>query len=163
MVSGITFGLAYELIFMAMLNYLSDAYQIFAASAQSAASCCRSIWGAVLPLAAQPMFSAVGIDWGCSIIAFVSLGVSVIPFAFIYFGDKIRRGSKMQRHLQAMKEEEERAWAQEAAGAGDNNNNTNLTSGTTGGVQDAEKSVRMTVATAQADADTDIEKQAGRV
>ncbi|KAF5017377.1 hypothetical protein F66182_10697, partial [Fusarium sp. NRRL 66182] len=92
MSSGVIFGLAYELIFMAMLNYLSDAYQQFAASAQSASSCCRSIFGAVLPLAAQPMFSAVGIDWGCSIIAFASLGVSIIPFMFIYFGERIRKG-----------------------------------------------------------------------
>lgn len=114
MSSGVIFGLAYELIFMAMLNYLSDAYQQFAASAQSASSCCRSIFGAVLPLAAQPMFSAVGIDWGCSIIAFASLGVSIIPFMFIYFGERIRKGSKLQQHLQALREEELRVWATES-------------------------------------------------
>lgn len=115
MVSGVVFGLAYELIFMAMLNYLSDAYETFAASAQSASSCCRSIFGAVLPLAAKPMFSHVGIDWGCSIIAFISLGVSVIPFAFIYYGKTIRQNSKMCQHLKMVKEEERRAWAEEDA------------------------------------------------
>ncbi|EED21234.1 bicyclomycin resistance protein, putative [Talaromyces stipitatus ATCC 10500] len=116
MCSGIIFGLAYELIFMAMLNYLSDAYQVFAASAQSASSCCRSILGAVLPLAAKPMFSAVGIDWGCSIIGFASLGVSVIPFGFIYFGERIRNGSKLMQHLKALREEEQRAWEAEQHG-----------------------------------------------
>lgn len=113
MSSGVIFGLAYELIFMAMLNYLSDAYQEFAASAQSASSCCRSIFGAVLPLAAHPLFSAVGIDWGCSIVAFASLGVSVIPFAFIYFGAGIRRRSKLMQHLQTLREEERRVWVAE--------------------------------------------------
>jgi hypothetical protein len=153
MSSGVVFGLAYELIFMAMLNYISDAYQIYAASAQSAASCCRSIFGAVLPLAAQPMFSAVGIDWGCSIIAFSSLGVSIIPFAFIYFGDRIRNGSKLQRHLQLLKEEEERAWAEEDSGNGN----------TAAATEGAEKKAQVTISTANSSADTDVEKQAGRV
>lgn len=147
MISGVVFGLGYELIFMAMLNYISDAYQIYAASAQSASSCCRSIFGAVLPLAAQPMFSAVGIDWGCSIIAFASLGVSVIPFAFIYFGPKIRNGSKLQRHLQALKEEEERAWAEEATGR----NN---------GEEETKRAVRTTISTVAPSAASDVEKQA---
>ncbi|KAH8698912.1 putative polyamine transporter [Talaromyces proteolyticus] len=115
MTSGVIFGLAYELIFMAMLNYLSDAYETFANSAQSASSCCRSLFGAVLPLAAKPMFNRVGIDWGCSIIAFISLGVSIIPFAFIYFGKQIRQNSKMCQHLQILKEEERRAWEEAAA------------------------------------------------
>ena len=56
----------------------------------------------------------MGIDWGCSIVAFASLGVSIIPFAFIYFGERIRKGSKLQQHLQALREEEQRVWAAEA-------------------------------------------------
>ncbi|KAL1979287.1 hypothetical protein VTN96DRAFT_6307 [Rasamsonia emersonii] len=109
LVSGVCFGLGYMLIFMAMLNYLSDAYETFAASAQSASSCCRSICGAVLPLAAKPMFHRLGVDWGCSLIAFLSLGVSVIPFAFIRWGDYIRRNSKFCQHLKELKEAEQRA------------------------------------------------------
>lgn len=114
LVSGVCFGLGYMLIFMAMLNYLSDAYETFAASAQSASSCCRSICGAVLPLAAKPMFDRLGVDWACSLIAFLSLGVSVIPFAFIRFGDYIRRNSKFCQHLKELKEAERRAEEAEA-------------------------------------------------
>ncbi|KAL1994172.1 hypothetical protein VTN49DRAFT_2841 [Thermomyces lanuginosus] len=120
MMSGVIFGLAYELIFMAMLNYLSDAYEIYSASAQSAASCCRSICGALLPLAARPMFDRLGISWACSLIAFLSLGVSLIPFAFIYWGRTIRNNSKFCQQLRQLKEEERRAWEQEnARNAGD--------------------------------------------
>ncbi|KAJ5994902.1 hypothetical protein N7481_001879 [Penicillium waksmanii] len=104
--SGIPFGAGYLLIFMAMLNYLTDAYETLSASAQSAASCTRSIFGAVLPLAAKPMFNRLGVNWACSLIAFLSLGVSIIPFAFIRYGDRIRNNSKFCQELKRIKEEE---------------------------------------------------------
>ncbi|OQD78448.1 hypothetical protein PENDEC_c001G02781 [Penicillium decumbens] len=104
--SGIPFGMGYLLIFMAMLNYLTDAYETLSASAQSAASCARSIFGAVIPLAAKPMFNRLGVDWACSLIAFLSLGVSIIPFAFIRYGDRIRANSKFCQELKRIKEEE---------------------------------------------------------
>ncbi|KAL2001327.1 hypothetical protein VTN02DRAFT_1907 [Thermoascus thermophilus] len=105
MVSGVMFGIGFVLIFMAMLNYLSDAYETFAASAQSASSCCRSIFGAVLPLAAKPMFNRLGVHWACSLLAFLSLGLSVIPFAFIRYGDRIRKNSRFCQQLRRMKEQ----------------------------------------------------------
>ncbi|CAG7977620.1 unnamed protein product [Penicillium nalgiovense] len=111
--SGIPFGMGYLLIFMAMLNYLTDAYETLSASAQSAASCTRSILGAVLPLAAKPMFNRLGVPWACSLIAFLSLGVSVIPFAFIRYGDRIRANSKFCQELKRIKEAERLEWERE--------------------------------------------------
>ncbi|KAJ5555449.1 Major facilitator superfamily domain general substrate transporter [Penicillium sp. DV-2018c] len=102
--SGIPFGMGYLLIFMAMLNYLTDAYETLSASAQSAASCTRSIFGAVLPLAAKPMFNRLGVPWACSLIAFLSLGVSIIPFAFIRYGNRIRANSKFCQELKQLRE-----------------------------------------------------------
>lgn len=109
--SGITFGMGFLLIFMALLTYLTDAYEIFAASAQGIASMCRSVFGVVLPLASHRMFSSLGIAWACSVLAFLSLGMAVIPFAFIWYGDQIRANSKFCQHLKQMKaaEAEERA------------------------------------------------------
>lgn len=104
MLSGILFGIGYMLIFMAMLNYLSDAYETFAASAQSAGSCTRSIFGALLPLAAKPMFNRLGVHWACSLLAFLSLGLSIIPFVFIRYGDRIRSNSKFCQELLRLKE-----------------------------------------------------------
>jgi hypothetical protein len=104
--SGIPFGMGYLLIFMAMLNYLTDAYETLSASAQSAASCTRSILGAVIPLAAKPMFDRLGVAWACSLIAFLSLVVSIIPFAFIRYGDRIRANSKFCQELKRLKEVE---------------------------------------------------------
>ncbi|KAJ5722703.1 hypothetical protein N7488_000738 [Penicillium malachiteum] len=115
--SGIPFGMGYLLIFMAMLNYLTDAYETLSASAQSAASCTRSILGAVLPLATKPMFNRLGIHWACSLIAFISLAVSIIPFAFIRYGDRIRANSKFCQELKRIKEIESMEIEREENGA----------------------------------------------
>ncbi|CAG7989975.1 unnamed protein product [Penicillium olsonii] len=111
--SGIPFGCGYLLIFMAMLNYMTDAYETLSASAQSAASCTRSIFGAVLPLAAKPMFNRLGVPWACSLIAFLSLIVSIIPFGFIRWGDRIRNNSKFCQELKRIKEAERLEWERE--------------------------------------------------
>ncbi|CAG8922792.1 unnamed protein product [Penicillium salamii] len=111
--SGIPFGMGYLLIFMAMLNYMTDAYETLSASAQSAASCTRSIFGAVLPLAAKSMFNKLGVPWACSLIAFLSLIVSIIPFGFIRWGDRIRNNSKFCQELKRIKEAERLEWERE--------------------------------------------------
>lgn len=114
--SGITFGMGFLLIFMAMLNYLTDAYETYAASAQGIASTCRSIFGAILPLASKNMFEALGIHWACSLLAFLSLGMAIIPFAFIKYGDRIRANSKFCQELKAMKAQQLKHEAEEEEG-----------------------------------------------
>ncbi|EXJ66238.1 uncharacterized protein A1O5_10390 [Cladophialophora psammophila CBS 110553] len=104
--SGVVFGAAFLLIFMALLNYLTDAYETFAASAQGITSTSRSVFGALLPLAAHSMFSHLGIAWACSLLAFLSLGMCLIPFAFIKYGDRIRDNSKFCKELKEIKARE---------------------------------------------------------
>lgn len=107
--AAIPFGIAYLLIFMALLNYLVDAYEIFSASAMAAASCSRSLFAVILPFAARPMYERLGIAWACSLLGFVSLALGVIPFMFLKYGDKIRANSKFCRELAAKKMEQEKA------------------------------------------------------
>lgn len=52
------------------------------------------------------MFNRLGVPWACSLIAFISLGVSIIPFAFIRYGDRIRSNSKFCQELKRIKEAE---------------------------------------------------------
>lgn len=99
MLAGIPFGAGFFLIFVALINYLLDAYHKYAASAMAAASCCRSAFGAILPLAAGPMFHKLGVAWGCSLLGFLSLLMALIPFFFIRYGDKIRARSSFRQHL----------------------------------------------------------------
>ncbi|KAM5503923.1 hypothetical protein McanMca71_003909 [Microsporum canis] len=115
MLSGIPFGAGFLLIFIAMVNYLSDAYETFSASAQSASSFSRSILGTALPVAAGRMYAVLGISWGCSLLAFVSLAMTVIPFAFIRYGDRIRAGSRFCQHLKELKEQQMREDQEEEA------------------------------------------------
>lgn len=53
MLAGIPFGFGFCIIFTAFLNYLTDAYEIYAASAMAATSMCRSMLGAAFPLFAS--------------------------------------------------------------------------------------------------------------
>ncbi|OJD34930.1 mfs general substrate transporter [Diplodia corticola] len=91
--AGVPFGVGYLLCFMAILNYLVDAYSTFAASAMAAAGTSRSVFGAALPFAARPMYAALGVAWACSLLGFVTLALCAIPFAFWRFGDAIRARS----------------------------------------------------------------------
>lgn len=57
MLAGVPFGFGFCIIFTAFLNYLADAYEIYAASAMAATSMCRSMLGAAFPLfAPKSMF-----------------------------------------------------------------------------------------------------------
>ncbi|KAK3997195.1 putative polyamine transporter [Cladorrhinum sp. PSN332] len=94
MLAGVPFGIGFMCIFQALLNYLTDAYEIFAASANAAASCSRSLLATVLPLATLPMFEALGISGACSLLGGISLLMCVIPFVFLWQGDRIRANSK---------------------------------------------------------------------
>jgi multidrug resistance protein len=101
--AGIPFGLGNLLIFMALLNYLADAYGVFAASAMAASSCTRSVFGAVLPLATTSMYDTLGVGWASTLLAFVSLAMCAIPFVFIRFGDVIRANSAFCQMLKGKK------------------------------------------------------------
>ena len=108
MLAGIFFGIGFMLIFMALLNYITDAYGIYAASGMAATSCCRSIVGAMLPLAADPMYKTLGIAWASSLLGFLSLAMSIIPFAFLKYGDRIRANSRFCQELKRKREKLER-------------------------------------------------------
>jgi multidrug resistance protein len=103
MAAAIPFGIAYLLIFMALLNYIVDAYEIFSASAMAAASCSRSILAVALPFATTPMYDRLGIAWACSTLGFIGLLLGIIPFMFLRYGATIRKNSKFCQELAAKK------------------------------------------------------------
>ncbi|CAG8202654.1 unnamed protein product [Penicillium salamii] len=99
MMSGLLFGIGYILIFMAMINYLTDAYKQYSASAQAAASTLRSCFAVCLPLATNSMYGTLGINWASSVLAFVAIVLAVIPFVFIRYGQWIRSHSPFSQRV----------------------------------------------------------------
>lgn len=97
--SGILFGFGYLISFFAMLNYISDAYRQFSAPAQAAASTIRSIAAVGLPFASAPMAKSLGVGWSCSLLGFVTLAMTPIPFCFIIYGETIRARSPFCQKL----------------------------------------------------------------
>lgn len=107
MLAALPFGIGFLLIFMALINYVVDAYEVYAASAMGATSAARSTFGVVLPFAARPMFTRLGVDWGCSLLGILSALMCLIPFVFIKYGEKIRANSKFCQELKQRKEEDD--------------------------------------------------------
>ena len=99
MMSGILFDLGYILIFMSMINYLTDAYKQYSASAQAAASTVRSTMAVCLPLATSSMYGNLGISWATSMLAFISLALAIIPFVFMKYGAWLRDKSTFSQQV----------------------------------------------------------------
>ncbi|RYP42152.1 hypothetical protein DL767_000517 [Monosporascus sp. MG133] len=85
-----------------------DAYDLFAASANAAASSCRSVFAVVLPLATTRMFAQLGISGACSLLGGLSALMCIIPFIFFWEGERLRAGSKFCMALREKKLEMER-------------------------------------------------------
>ncbi|QUC16503.1 uncharacterized protein UV8b_00744 [Ustilaginoidea virens] len=105
MLAGLPFGMGFQLIFMTLLNYLTDAYEIYAASANAAASASRSILAVVLTLATKPMFDRLGISGACAVLGGLSAAMSIIPFVFLWKGQAMRDRSQFCVALRQRKDE----------------------------------------------------------
>ncbi|PSN73017.1 major facilitator superfamily [Corynespora cassiicola Philippines] len=92
--SGILIGFGLLSIFLQALNYLVDAYLMFAASAIAANTFLRSICGAVFPLFAQQMFQGMGIQYAATLLGCVAVVLVPVPVWFYLRGGKIREKSK---------------------------------------------------------------------
>ncbi|KAK7424210.1 hypothetical protein QQZ08_008698 [Neonectria magnoliae] len=91
--SGICTGFGLMSIFLQALNYLVDAYLMFAASAIAGNTFLRSLCGAAFPLFARQMFDGMGIQWASTLLGCVAVVLAPIPFIFYKYGAKIRQRS----------------------------------------------------------------------
>lgn len=90
-------GVGIYSIYMGVVNYLTDSYEKYAASALSAASLGRNTFGAFLPLAAYELFTRLGYGWAGSLLGFVGLALSFVPVVLVLYGKKIRARSPFMK------------------------------------------------------------------
>ncbi|RDW76923.1 major facilitator superfamily protein-4 [Coleophoma cylindrospora] len=92
--AGFPVGLGFILIYNSANNYIVDSYQNQAASALAAKTFLRSLWGAGVVLFTTQMYHRLGYEWAGSLLAFISLACCAIPFAFYFYGARIRKLSR---------------------------------------------------------------------
>ncbi|KAI5370717.1 Putative major facilitator superfamily, MFS transporter superfamily [Septoria linicola] len=93
-VAGLFLGFGIFTVFLQCLNYIIDAYLMFAASAIAANTIMRSLCGAIFPLFATYMFNGIGINWGMTLLGILSALFIPMPFLFYFYGKRIRAKSK---------------------------------------------------------------------
>ncbi|KAK5691194.1 hypothetical protein LTR97_011846 [Elasticomyces elasticus] len=106
--AGVFLSTSILLIFVAYLNYLTDSYLMYAASALAANTVARSACGAAAPLFTSYMFDSLGVGGGGSLIAGVACLLAPIPFIFYKYGEGIRRRSKFAPTPPAKTDDEEK-------------------------------------------------------
>ncbi|KAI1815699.1 major facilitator superfamily transporter [Poronia punctata] len=91
--SGILSGFGLLTIFLQSLNYLVDAYLMFAASAIAANTFLRSLFGAGFPLFATYLFNGIGINYAATLLGCIAAVLVPIPVLFYIYGHRIRAKS----------------------------------------------------------------------
>jgi len=97
MIAGAPFGGGMVLVFIALQNYLVDAYVIYAASVLASNSLLRSLFGAAFPLFTTQMYDRLGVQWASAIPAFLAVACLPFPIIFYKYGDAVRLRCKYAR------------------------------------------------------------------
>ncbi|KAE9363892.1 MFS multidrug transporter-like protein [Stipitochalara longipes BDJ] len=92
----VCFGLGMFPGFMSINMYLVHTYGRYSASAIAASKVLQSIGGAFLPLAGEPLYDRLGLGWGNSVIAFIALAFSPMPWLFFKYGGTLRKMGKVE-------------------------------------------------------------------
>lgn len=87
-------GGGFIVIFQQCLNFLVDTYGLYAASATGANTFLRSVLAAGLPMAARPMYKAMGVGPATSVMGAVAVLLIPVPFVFMRYGVRLRAMSK---------------------------------------------------------------------
>lgn len=84
------FSIGALLLFNSVLNYLGDAYPMYAASVLAGNDFFRSAFGAGFPLFARQMYTKLGVDWATSLLGFLAILFVPIPFVLWKKGANLR-------------------------------------------------------------------------
>ncbi|KAJ6007794.1 benomyl/methotrexate resistance protein [Penicillium herquei] len=85
--------------FIPVSTYLIDAFGIHSASALAANTVLRSLMGCLLPLAGTPMYDALGLGWGNTLLGFIAVAMIPIPILFWKYGERIRTSKRFNVNM----------------------------------------------------------------
>lgn len=94
LMSGLPLGVSILFLFLGLFNYVIDVYLFYAASALSAMTVVRSIFGAVFPLFAAQMFRKLTPRWASTLLGLLAVALGPIPFVLRYYGHHLRKRSR---------------------------------------------------------------------
>lgn len=94
LMAGVPLGVSVIFLFLGLFNYVIDAYLFVAASALSAMTVVRSLFGAGFPLFATQMYEALNPRWASTLLGGVAILLGPIPFVLRWYGHHLRRRSK---------------------------------------------------------------------
>jgi DHA1 family multidrug resistance protein-like MFS transporter len=134
--SGLFTGFGIFSIFLSLLNYIVDAYLMFAASAIAGNTFMRSMFGGVFPLFATFMFEGMGIEWASTLLGCVAAILVPMPIFFYVYGKRIRARSKFAPAPDIVQDRrrDEESKAAEAVGSGETTEGESM-NGENGGLQ----------------------------
>ncbi|KAM0335557.1 hypothetical protein ACHAQA_000605 [Verticillium albo-atrum] len=81
-------------VYLATFNYFADIYHKYASSALAAQSFCRNLLGGAFPLITGALFRNLGEQRAGALLGGIATALTVIPWALVFFGEKIRSRSK---------------------------------------------------------------------
>ncbi|KAF2806546.1 putative MFS transporter [Mytilinidion resinicola] len=102
--AGAVFSFGMILVFLC-LNYLVDAYTIYAASVIASTTVLRSLCATAFPLFTGKMYEKLGIHWASSVPAFLGLACMPFPFLFYKYGVAIRKRCKYAGEVEQLLQE----------------------------------------------------------
>lgn len=94
LMAGVPLGCSIVFLFLGLFNYLIDAYLFVAASALSAVTVIRSLFGAGFPLFASQMFNTLTPRWASTLLGLLAIVFGPIPFILRYYGHHLRKKSR---------------------------------------------------------------------
>ena len=81
------------------ITYLADTFGRYRASAIAAMHMYRLILTILLPLAGSALYNRLGMGWGNSVLAFISIVMIPVPILFLKFGERLRQKFVIESRL----------------------------------------------------------------
>lgn len=92
-------GTGSVLVVTGVTDYVVDGYSHYAGSAMGAVATGENIFSAFLPLATFSMYENLGFNWASTLLAFVSLVLSLVPTLMFFWGKEIRARSTFMNRM----------------------------------------------------------------